>query len=319
MMLAGQGFKLSETQAKSMAAEEGKDVSEVLRGYIGGSELLNGWKRKSVIDFCGLSEEVARKEFPALYQHVLTTVKPERDINRRTSLKNRWWIFAEPRKTFRPSLVGLRRYIATTETSKHRVFQFVETGILPDHMIVAIGSDDAFHLGVLQSRIHVEWALRTGAWLGIGNDSRYSKSKVFDPFPFPAPTPSQRTAIADLAEELDATRKLAIAETDKLTMTELYNLRAKLRSGAPLSDADQRRATKARAAIVDRLHEQLDQAVAEAYGWGGEWAAGALGPSEIVARLVALNHERAAEEAQGNIHWLRPDYQIPRFAPKGKS
>jgi hypothetical protein len=126
--------------------------------------------------------------------------------------------------------------------------------------------------------------------------------------------PEQRATIADLAEELDATRKLALAETDKLTMTELYNLRAKLRSGAPMNEKEQRRATKARAAIVDRLHEQLDQAVADAYDWGEEWRAGALGPSEIVARLVALNHERAAEEAAGNIRWLRPDYQIPRYA-----
>ena len=88
------------------------------------------------------------------------------------------------------------------------------------------------------------------------------------------------------------------------------------KSGEPMSEAEQRRATKARAAIVDRLHEQLDQAVADAYGWGEEWRAGALGPSEIVARLVTLNHERAAEEAEGKVRWLRPDYQEPRFAKK---
>ena len=64
------------------------------------------------------------------------------------------------------------------------------------------------------------------------------------------------------------------------------------------------------------LHEQLDQAVADAYGWGEEWRAGKLGPSEIVARLVALNHERAAEEKAGKIRWLRPDYQEPRFGKK---
>lgn len=112
-------------------------------------------------------------------------------------------------------------------------------------------------------------------------------------------------------------RKAALAEVDMLTMTELYNLREKLRSGDPLSDKDERRATKARAGIVNRIHEQLDQAVAEAYGWGEEWRAGDLGPSEIVARLVALNHERAAEEAEGTIRWLRSDYQIPRFGPPG--
>ena len=109
------------------------------------------------------------------------------------------------------------------------------------------------------------------------------------------------------------TRKAALAEADKLTMTELYNLREKLRSGAPMDEKEQRRATKARAAIVNRLHEQLDQAVADAYGWGDEWRSGKLGPSEIVARLVALNHERAAEEKAGKVRWLRPEYQEPRF------
>ncbi len=83
---------------------------------------------------------------------------------------------------------------------------------------------------------------------------------------------------------------------------------------SPEEEGLARRAVAARAGIGGRLHEQLDQAAAEAYGWGEEWEAGALGPSEIVARLVALNHERAAEEADGHIRWLRPDYQIPRLA-----
>jgi hypothetical protein len=30
-----------------------------------------------------------------------------------------------------------------------------------------------------------------------------------------------------------------------------------------------------------------------------------------LTRLVALNHERAAEEKRGIIRWLRPDYQNP--------
>ena len=29
---------------------------------------------------------------------------------------------------------------------------------------------------------------------------------------------------------------------------------------------------------------------------------------------MALNAERAKEEAAGHVRWLRPDYQIPRFA-----
>ena len=312
--LHGAGFIVQKHQARDLGFGLREGLERHLRPYRNGRDLLGTSRDAMVIDMFGLDERDVRLRFPEVYDHILRTVKPERDVNRRATYKNNWWIFGEPRRDLRPTLAGLSRYIATVETSKHRIFQFLEAAILPDNMVVAIGSDDAFHLGVLQSSIHAEWALQAGGWLGVGNDSRYLKSKVFDPFPFPDPTPEQRAVIADLAEELDATRKLAIAETDRLTMTELYNLRAKLRSGEPMDDKDQRRATKARAAIVDRLHEQLDQAVADAYGWGEEWAAGALGPSEIVARLVALNHQRAAEEAAGNVRWLRPDYQIPRFA-----
>ena len=98
-------------------------------------------------------------------------------------------------------------------------------------------------------------------------------------------------------------------------MTELYNLRERWRSGAEMDLIEQARVQAARAPIVDRLHEQIDAAVAQAYGWGDDWRNGDLPPSEIVARLVELNHDRAAEEETGTIRWLRPDYQIPRFAP----
>ncbi len=59
------------------------------------------------------------------------------------------------------------------------------------------------------------------------------------------------------------------------------------------------------------LHQKLDAAVAQAYGWPVE-----LSDAEILERLVALNQERAAEEAQGQIRWLRPEYQAGSPAPK---
>ena len=80
---------------------------------------------------------------------------------------------------------------------------------------------------------------------------------------------------------------------------------------ATLTPQEQDRARAARAGIVDRLHQQIDAAVAEAYGWPAD-----LSPAEVVARLVALNAARAAEERQGKIRWLRPDYQISRFGAK---
>lgn len=282
--------------------------------YRNGRDLLGSPRNVRVIDLFGLSEKDVRQRFPEVYDRVLRLVKPERDENRRATYRDNWWIFGEPRREMRPALKGLDRYVATVETAKHRVFQFLGIDVLADNKIIVITTDSAFHMGVLQSEVHVRWALHAGGLL----ESRpvYVKSRCFDPFPFPDATPEQRTAIAELAEELDSTRKAALAETDKLTMTELYNLREKLRSGTPMDEKEQRRATKARAAIVNRLHEQLDSAVADAYGWGEEWRQGRLGPSEIVARLVALNHQRAAEEKAGKVRWLRPEYQEPRFAKK---
>ncbi len=60
--------------------------------------------------------------------------------------------------------------------------------------------------------------------------------------------------------------------------------------------------------ILKELHDRLDAAVADAYGWPAS-----LSDNDILARLVALNKERAQEEARGIVRWLRPDYQVPRF------
>jgi hypothetical protein len=264
-----------------------------------------------VIDLDGLAEKEVRQRFPEVYQYLLENVKPERDLNNEEYRRLNWWLFGRKNTLMRGATAGLTRYIATVETAKHRVFQFLDAAILPDNKLIVIGCDDAFDLGVLSSGIHVRWSLLAGGWLGVGNDSVYVKSKVFDPFPFPDATPAQRTAIADLAEELDATRKAALAEVPRLTMTEIYNLRDRQRAGQLKDLIEVERASAARVGIVNRLHEQIDAEVAAAYGWPAD-----LSPAEIVTRLVALNAERAAEERAGTIRWLRPDYQIPRFGGK---
>lgn len=61
----------------------------------------------------------------------------------------------------------LSRYIATVETAKHRVLTFLPREVLPGNMLIAIGSDDTFVLGVLSSRIHVEWFLSACVCLSV--------------------------------------------------------------------------------------------------------------------------------------------------------
>jgi len=263
------------------------------------------------IDLFGLTADEVRTRFPEVYQHLLTAVKPERDANRDADISRRWWLFGRTRDEIRPALVGLARYTATVETAKHRVFQFLDASILPDNMLVAIGLGDGFSLGVLSSRTHVSWALRAGGWLGMGNDPRYSKSRCFDPFPFPDATDTQKFAISTIAEELDAHRKRVLADHSHLTLTGLYNVLERLKAGIKPDDLDakeRRIFDDGLVLILKELHERLDVAVADAYGWPVD-----LPDEEVLARLVALNKERAKEEKRGLVRWLRPDYQIPRF------
>jgi hypothetical protein len=189
------------------------------------------------------------------------------------------------------------------------VFQFLDESILPDNMLVAIGSDDAFHLGVLSSHIHIMWTLAQGATLE--DRPRYTKSQCFDPFPFPDANNIQKQTIRQIAEDLDAHRKRVLEEHPHLTLTGLYNVLEELRSGtAPdaLSETSRRIFDDGLVLIIKEYHDSLDAAVADAYGWPHN-----LSAEQILTRLVALNKERAAEEKRGLVRWLRPDYQIPRF------
>lgn len=178
-------------------------------------------------------------------------------------------------------------------------------------MLVCIAMADAYALGVLSSQVHVIWALAAGSRLGVGNDPRYNKSRCFDPFPFPASSPEQQTRIAALAEQLDTHRKRQQAAHPDLTLTGMYNVLAKLRSGEPLTAKDKAIHESGLVAVLRQLHDELDATVLAAYGWSD------LAPNDtdaLLDRLVALNAERSREEAAGHIRWLRPDFQNPSAA-----
>ncbi|HEY1613800.1 MAG TPA: DNA methyltransferase [Rhizomicrobium sp.] len=325
VQLMGSGFIVTSSEAENLGLGKREGLENHIREYRNGRDLTAHSRGKMVIDLFGLDADEVRERFPEIYQHAKLEVKEKivrnatsgkeekvgRDWNHRESYKKNWWIFGEPRVELRSALAGLERYIATVETTKHRVFQFLGKSILPDNMLVAIASDDASTLGILSSRIHMVWALRAGGWLGMGNDPRYSKSRCFDPFPFPDADDLQRQRIRDLAEDLDAHRKRVLQEHSALTLTGLYNVLEELRQGvtpAALEPASRQIFDDGQVLILKELHDRLDAEVAHAYGWPDD-----LSDEDILSRLVALNKERAVEEAKGEVRWLRPEYQIPRF------
>ncbi|MBE9041498.1 class I SAM-dependent DNA methyltransferase, partial [Oscillatoriales cyanobacterium LEGE 11467] len=133
----------------------------------------------------------------------------------------------------RRAIEGLSRYIVTPETSKYRVFILVDGKILPEHGLIAIGSDSGLIFGILSSKIHVTWALAAGGTLE--DRPRYNKTCCFDPFPFPDRTPAQKQKIRELGERLDSHRKQVQAAHPDITITGMYNLLEKLRAGEPFT------------------------------------------------------------------------------------
>ena len=105
-----------------------------------------------------------------------------------------------------------------------------------------------------------------------------------------------------------------------MTLTGLYNVLAKLRAEQPLSAKEKTLHEHGLVAVLRSLHDELDAAVLQAYGWtdlqsaladhrpaAAEARAAAV--ETLLERLVALNAKRAAEEAAGTVRWLRPEFQ----------
>ena len=315
---------------------------------LNGRDLTDKPRRMFAIDLFGLTEGEARKKYPHAFAQLLVGVKPEREASQRLSYRKRWWVFAEPRPELRAAVAHVAQYIATPMTAKHRTFQFIASTTLPDQGLVVVASNSAFHLGVVSSWVHIEWALALGGRLGVGNDPRYNQSRCFETFPFPITTPKQQSRIRKLAEELDAHRKRQQAAHATLTLTGMYNVLAKLRTGEAITAKEKTIHEMGLVGVLKSLHDELDREVLAAYGWADLAAAqdeingctinaaASQNPNTgagfeptttsdpatrsakkqaltatLLTRLVELNLARAAEEKTGTVHWLRPEYQAP--------
>ncbi len=238
----------------------------------------NGW----LIDFGQMPEsEAALYELP--FEYLQMHVKPLRDKNNRKRSRERWWIHGENRPGLRAAISKLKRCIVTPGITKHRIFSWMDTDIVPDQKLQVIARDDDYFFGVLHSRLHEVWTLHNCSWIGVGNDPYYNSAKTFGTFPFPwAPQAELKAepvvqAIAHAASELVSRRDAWLNPADatpeelsKRTLTNLYNKRPSW-----LADA----------------HRKLDEAVFAAYGWPST-----LSDAEILERLLSLNHERAAAQ-----------------------
>ena len=310
VQLSGQGFVLD---AAALPQFLGHD-KEVLKKYLTGSELNTRPKNRWVIDTFGFSEQSLRERHPAVYQYLVTHVLPERSHNPRPKYAREWWLHAEPRSRFRKALEGISKFAVSSRTSKHRTFEFIGSDVLPETKVLVIALQDYFQLGVLMSKFHVHFSNVAGSRLGVGDDPTYNHSDCFDPFPFPGEALEiVKERVRAEAEALDTLRKRVLAEHADLTLTKLYNVLEALREGRSLSQQERDIHDRGLVTLIRQHHEAIDEGVADAYGWGDEHRAGMLDEETILTRLVALNKERAAEEARGLVRYLRPEFQDPGY------
>lgn len=305
LILGHRGFLLERGERDQVLEEEPSSAS-LISPLMHGNDVMETRRGVFVIDATEWSEKRLLSEAPFVYQRLRDRVLPGRQQNRDPRLRAEWWRFRRSNEQIRAAIEGLSRYIATPETSRHRVFVFLPSDVKPEHKLFVVGTVDAAILGVLSSRLHVVWAIRGSGNLGVGNDPVYSKTYCFDPFPFPACSQEQKQRIRDLGESLDAHRKRQQALHPKLTITGMYNVLEKLRSGEPLTEKEREIHEQGLVSVLKQIHDDLDAAVFEAYGWPST-----LSDEEILERLVALNHERAEEEKRGLVRWLRPEFQDP--------
>ena len=290
-------FDVTSDEARKMLSRpinpNGRPNSDVVKRRMGGIDVSGRPRDGWIIDFgVNMTEKDASLyEWP--FEYVKEHVKPLRDKNNRLRTKMRWWIHGEARPGLRTAISNLTRCIVTPEVNKHRVFAWMDTTVIPDHKLHVIARDDDYFFGVLQSGLHEAWTIATCSWIGKGNDPSYNSATTFDTFPFPWPPgtePSESKSplvksIADAARELVRLRdnwlnpkpapgEPPISEADlrSYTLTKLYNLR-----------------TAGKCAWLENAHRALDEAVFAAYGWPS-----ALTTQQILANLLALNHQRAA-------------------------
>ncbi len=269
---------IADEMLKGPLNPNGRPNSDVVRAWSNGSDITGRSRGMWIIDFGVDMPESRAALYEAPFQFARANVKPQRDVNRRLSYREKWWIHAEPRPALRAALSGKSRYIATVAVAKHRLFVWLPTNVLPDHALFVFAREDDYFFGILHSKLHEIWALRRGT--ALEDRPRYTPTTTFEPFPLPW-SPGKESqqdprvrAVAAAAKELVEKRDAWLnppgtpaPELKKRTLTNLYNQRPQW---------------------LEDVHRALDKAVLAAYGWPED-----LSDPEILERLLALNRERA--------------------------
>jgi hypothetical protein len=296
--------------------------------YLGGEEINSHPEQEPhrfVVYLSDLRNEEELAEWPELTEIVRQKVKPERDAlgpnPNNIPLKRRWWAYHADRLSF---YRNSERVLVASQVSAHLSFTFQPTNRVFGNTLNLFRLPSYSGFVILQSRIHEVWARFFAS--SMKDDMRYTPSDCFETFPFPRNFDSHVVLEQAGREYYEFRAGLMVRNNEGLTKT--YNR---------FHDPDERQPDILR---LRELHAALDAAVIDAYGWNDiqpsceflldyeeEEDADAAAPrrrrkpwryrwpdeirDEVLARLLALNARRAAEE--------QPAGQASDSEPKAKA
>jgi hypothetical protein len=246
--------------------------SEVIFPYIGGEEVNESpthAHHRYVIDFRDRSEEECWSNWPEVMALLEIKVKPQRqerkpngEFKQRKPLPEKWWIHAEKRPALYTAMLGRPEVLVNLFTCGLHSFAIIEADVVFANSLNVFALDQVSGLPLLQSGSHEVWAKVMSS--SMKDDIRYGPTDCFETFPFPtalldsaATDPAHsatRQSLETIGERYHQFRaELMVANNEGLTST--YN-----RFHDPAE-------TSSDLLELRILHDEMDQAVLDAYGW----------------------------------------------------
>ncbi len=301
----GMGFVLEPEDAYTLIAKDIRNQG-VLFPYLNGED-LNSRPDQSpsrwVINFHDWPVERAMT-YTEAWSIIEEKVRPERqrvdtkgEYVLRKPLPQRYWHYGEKRPALYSTIAGMKQVLVRARVSSANAFALVPRGIVYSEQVVVFASESRFLLSLLQSSIHTEWTTTYSSTLGVG--TRYTPSDCFETFPFP-----EYTSVMDSNGETYYQYRQSVMQSHQQGLTKTYS---RFHNPAETDEGIAR---------LRELHVAMDQAVAAAYGWtdldlghgfhttkqGLRYTISEVARREVLDRLLALNHERYAEEVRQGLH-----------------
>ena len=246
-------------------------------------------------------------DWPELLTIVEQQVKPERMRNNRAGYRTYWWQYGEKRVDLYAAIANLERVLAISQVTQHVAFTVLPADMVFAHRLYVFADSRDALFGLLQARAHEVWARFFGS--SLEERFMYAVTDCFETFPFPDGWEAHQSLGAAGKAYYEHRAALMIRNDEGMTKT--YNRFHDPYENDP--DISQLR----------ELHAAMDCAVLDAYGWTDiptdcdflldyEIDEAAWGRKkkpyryrwpnpvrdEVLARLLALNAERADEEAR---------------------